>query len=110
MSNKNYLKDLFAYRHFLIRNHMANNMVGHIYMNFAKLLIEQQDGQFMNSQMTGYFVRLDEILSELTSDYAEWIWENLDMNEIAEIDPEDLQSDFERYCNGSVTIDFVEEE
>jgi len=109
MATKKYLNDLFAYRHFLIRNHLANNMVGHIYQNFARLLIDQEGGQIFNSQMTSYFTRLDEVISEMTSDDADWIWDYLDMEEVAEITPDELEADFEKYCNGRLKTNFSEE-
>jgi len=109
MAEKSYLNDMFAYKHFLMRNHMASNMVGHIYLNFAKLIIEQEGGRYMNSQMTSYFIRLDEIISDMTSDDSEWIWDCLDMEEIAEIRPEQLEADFETYCAGQLRINFVKD-
>jgi hypothetical protein len=90
----------FAYRAFLVCNTFANAMLGNgvLDQNFAKLLIDEENGATFNSQMTMYFDALDEQFSELYGNDPEWIWDFLEMEEVAEISPEQLEKDYFTYC------------
>lgn len=89
------MKDNFAYKYFLLLNHIANKMNNHIYLNFAKLIKQEQEGRYMNSQMTFFYYQADEIFSDIIGNDPDWIWDEIDMDEIAELDEEQLQSDYE---------------
>ena len=50
----------FYYRFFLICNDLANQMMGHVYQNFAELKVQESNGRYGNAQMTRYFDIADE--------------------------------------------------
>jgi len=104
------MKNSFWYRYFLICNQLANKVMGHEPQNFALLMIEEQGGRFMNKQMTCYFYAIDDYLSELMSNDSGTVFEELDMDELAELSMEQITQDFEEYCNGRLKIDFTKED
>ena len=66
-------------------------MMGHLPQNHAKLMVEEDNGRFGNAQMTQYYKKADTVISRLIGNYEGWIWDNLDMEEIAELSV-DVQS------------------
>lgn len=90
------MKDNFAYKYFLLINHLANKMNNHIYLNFALLIYEEDNGKYMNSQMTFFFYRADELFSDILANNSEWFWDELDIEEIAKIPPSQLESDYNK--------------
>lgn len=74
---------------------MANKMMNHAYQNFAKLIKEENEGRYMNSQMTFFYYQADEIFSEIIGNDPDWVWDELDMEEIAKIEASQLESDYE---------------
>ena len=60
-------------------------MMGHLPQNHAKLMVEEDNGRFGNAQMTQYYKKADTVISRLIGNYEGWIWDNLDMEEIADI-------------------------
>jgi hypothetical protein len=104
------MENTYEYRQFLIINHLANRMIGMTYLNFAKLIVEETNGRYMNSQMTNYFYHLDEVISELLCDETLIFFDALDEEELAEIEPEQLEKDFYEYCNGNIRFNYVTED
>jgi hypothetical protein len=47
-------------------------MVNVTFLNFAELIKSEEEGVFMNSQMTFYFHQLDDIFSELMGNDVRW--------------------------------------
>lgn len=92
------MKNSYEYRYFLFINYLANKTVGMIFLNFAELIKSQNEGRYMNSQMTSYFYALDEVFSELIQNDPEWIFNVLDLNELALITAEQLKDDYITYC------------
>lgn len=88
------MKDNFAYKYFLLLNHIANKMNNHIYLNFAELIKQENEGKYMNSQMTFFFYQADMIFSEILGNDPEWLWDNIDMEEVAKIDASKLEDDY----------------
>ena len=92
------MENTFEYRYFLLVNHLANKMVNMIPLNFAELIKSERDGRFMNSQMTFYFYQLDETLSGLMCNEPEWVFDFIDIEELAELSPKQLEDDYNSYC------------
>jgi hypothetical protein len=69
-----------------------------VYQNFAELLIEEEAGRLANKQMTRYFDTLDAVISTLMYNNAQWVFDQLPMEELAEIPAKQLEEDYERYC------------
>jgi hypothetical protein len=68
------------------------------FLNFAELIKSEKEGRFMNSQMTFYFYQLDEVFSELIGNDVCWVFEELSLDELAEISTEQLEDDYISYC------------
>lgn len=99
------MNDSYHYRHFLMCNRMANAMMNVQPQNFAKLIVEEHAGRFMNSQMTYYFYQADRILSELIGNDEGFMWDELDMDEIAAMPVEELEFDYNRFCSGRIQME-----
>lgn len=97
------------YRHFLICNTLANAMMGHLPQNHAKLMVEEDNGRFGNAQMTWYFKKADIVISNLIGYPEGWIWDELDMDEVAELSIEQIEEDYQNYCNEKLSIVKFEE-
>lgn len=92
------MKNSFEYRYFLFVNYLANKMVNMTFLNFAELIKSENEGRFMNSQMTFYFYQIDEVFSELMANDPTWVFDYLEIDELAEITAEQLQDDYNKYC------------
>jgi hypothetical protein len=92
------MKNSFEYRYFLLVNYLANKMVNMTFLNFAELIKSEDEGRFMNSQMTFYFYQIDEAFSELMMNDPSWVFDYLEIDELAEIPAEQLQEDYKKYC------------
>jgi hypothetical protein len=92
------MKNSFEYRYFLFVNYLANKMVNMTFLNFAELIKSENEGRFMNSQMTFYFYQIDEVFSELMMNDPTWVFDYLEIDELAEIPAEQLQDDYNQYC------------
>lgn len=92
------MKNSYEYRYFLFINYLANQMIGVEFQNFAELIKSQDQGRYMNSQMTSYFYKLDEVFSELIQNDPEWIFDFLDLDELAAISADTLEDDYISYC------------
>jgi hypothetical protein len=99
------MKNEFYYRFFLICNKLANDVLGFKFQNFAKLILEENNGRYGNTQMTKYFIQAEEFLSRLIGNDEGFMWDELEMEEIAKLTPEQLQEDFDNYCEGKMKID-----
>lgn len=96
----------FHYRHFLICNKMANDIMNVRPQNFAQLIVEEEEGgRFMNSQMTCYFHSVNRTLCDLIGNYEDFVWEELDMNEVAKLTPEELEEDYNNFCSGQIRFE-----
>jgi len=84
-------------------------MMGHLPQNHAKLMVEEDNGRFGNAQMTQYYKKADFVISRLVGNYEGWIWEEMDMEEIAELSIEQIEEDYENYCNERLSIIKCEE-
>jgi len=92
------MENTFSYRYFLLINHLSNRMVGMKYLNFAELIISEDNGKFMNSQMTCYFYALDEEFSNLLGNEPMLFLEDLGLDELSEIPPDKLKEDYFSFC------------
>ena len=92
------MKNTFEYRYFLLLNYLANKMVNVAFLNFAELIKSEGEGRFMNSQMTFYFYQLDESFSELMANDPDWVFDFIDIEELAEIPAKKLEDDYFKYC------------
>jgi hypothetical protein len=92
------MKNSFEYRYFLLVNYLANKMVNMTFLNFAELIKSENEGRFMNSQMTFYFYQIDEAFSELMFNDSGWVFDYLKIDELAEITTEQLEEDYNQYC------------
>jgi hypothetical protein len=92
------MKNTYEYRYFLFINYLANQMIGMEFQNFAELIKSENEGRYMNSQMTSNFYKLDEVFSELIQNDPEWVFDFLDLDELAEISPDTLEDDYIAYC------------
>ncbi len=80
-------------------------MMGHMPQNFAELIIEEENGRIANKQMTVFFYKIDMALSEIIGNCEGFMWEEIDMEEVAKIHIDELQSDYEQYVEGRISID-----
>ena len=103
------MENSYHYRHFLICNKLANRMNGHKDLNFAQLVVDEENGRFMNSQMTKYFYMADRTISELIGNDEWFMFEELDINEVAKLSVEEIEEDYFKYCNGVLKISSVQE-
>jgi hypothetical protein len=92
------MKNSFEYRYFLLVNYLANKMVNMTFLNFAELIKSENEGRFMNSQMTFYFYQIDDAFSELMMNDPSWVFDCLEIDELAEIPAEQLEDDYIQYC------------
>jgi hypothetical protein len=92
------MKNDFNYRYFLFLNYLSNRTIGMVFLNFAELIKSEREGRYMNSQMTSYFFMFDEVFSDLIGNDTLWIFDELDLNELAEIPAEQLKNDYITYC------------
>lgn len=98
------MKNTFWYRYFLVCNQLANKMMGHLPQNFALLIIEENLGRYGNEQMTQYFKLADEFLSDMMANDRMMMFEELDIDELAELSIEQIEQDFEQFCQGRLRI------
>ncbi len=84
-------------------------MMGHLPQNHAKLMVEEDNGRFGNAQMTQYFKKADVVISNLIGYPEGWIWDELDMDEVAELSIEQIEEDYNNYCNEKLSIIKFEE-
>ncbi len=92
------MENTFDYRYFLLINYLANKMVNVSFQNFAELIKSENEGRFMNSQMTFYFHQLDEVFSELMGNDVGWVFDDLSLDELSKISAEQLEDDYIQYC------------
>lgn len=105
------MENSYWYRYFLLCNHLANRMMCHQYQNFAELILDESKGRFMNSQMTFYFHQADVFFSELLNNNEGMMFDELSLEDLAEITPEQLLKDYDNYCNYKLNaLDFNEDE
>lgn len=79
------------------------------YQNFAKLLVEETvGGRWGNAQMTIHFRVADRTISELVGNDEGIMWDELEMTEVGLMTPEEIKFDYDRFCNGKLSIDFNE--
>lgn len=83
--------------------------MGHLPQNHAKLMVEEDNGRFGNAQMTQYFKKADVVISNLIGYPEGWIWDELDMDEVAELSIEQIEEDYNNYCNEKLSIIKFEE-
>jgi len=100
------MENSFWYRYFLVINELSNAVLGHKFQNFALLISEEDNGRFGNGQMTKFFKNLDTAYSELMSNDPYTVFEELDIEELAELTVEQLREDYARYCDGRLKFDF----
>ncbi len=98
------MKNTYHYRHFLVCNKMANDVMGHLPQNFAQLMVEENLGRYMNSQMTHYFKSINRTLSEILGNDEELMWEELDMDEVAELSIEQIEKDYNEYVDCKLSL------
>ncbi len=79
-------------------------MMGHQPQNFAELIIEEENGKWANKQMTRYFETADYSICELTGNDEGFMWDDLDMEEVAKLSAQELQIDYDKYCNNRLSI------
>lgn len=79
-------------------------MLGHLTQNFALLIIEENMGRYMNNQMTVYFKQADRSICDLIGNDEGFMWNELDMDEIAELSIEQIEEDYENYCCGKLVL------
>lgn len=105
-SKNDFISD--AYKYFLWLNNLSNTVLGVQYQNFAKLIEEENNGRYMNSQMTKYFHALDESIADAQSNDAMWFESFFDMSELALIPASELKEDYQEMIeNNLLTIKFL---
>lgn len=78
--------------------------MGHLPQNFALLMVEEGLGRYMNSQMTHYFKSINRTLSEILGNDEEMMWEELDMDELAELSIEQIDEDYKNYVDCKLSL------
>ncbi len=74
--------------------------------NFAKAILEEQNGVWANAQMTAYFWASDRVLCNITESDNATVFDNLEgeydisIEVLAEISDEELAKYFNDYCAG----------
>ena len=100
------IKNTFWFRHFLMCNELAkkiNTAKGWQVDNFAKTILESQNGMYANEQMNIYFEIADKFLCKLhCSDYDEVFNEleeqGLPIEKLAKLSADDIKYYFNKYC------------
>lgn len=96
------MENSFEYRIFLMCNNLANRILNLKYQNFAELIIEEQEqGRYANRQMTYIFDRCLNEIADIIANEHDFIWDVLDMKEVAKIPAETLLEDYSEYCLGN---------
>ena len=103
------MKNTEIYRYFLVCNKLANDILGMQPQNFAQLIVEENLGRFMNSQMTRIFNQVNYTLSEIIANDESILWEELDIDEVAEISVEQLEEDYNNYVLGNMRLTLTNE-
>ena len=98
------MENSYWYRYFLVCNQLANKILAHQPQNFALLIKDEDGGRFMNSQMTRFFYAIDEYFSELTCNDNLMVFDELGIDELAELSVEQIEEDFENYCNSKMEM------
>lgn len=96
------MKNSYWYRYFLVCNQLANKILGMQPQNFALLIFEEDGGRIGNAQMTKFFHAADEFFSELLSNDSGMLFSEMDIDELASLSVEQIQEDFEKYCDSKV--------
>ena len=92
------MKNTYDYRYFLFLNYLSNKTIGMVFLNFAELIKSEREGRYMNSQMTSYFFMFDAVFSDLMGNDEGWVFDELDIDELALIPAEKLEDDYFKYC------------
>lgn len=72
--------------------------------NFALLILEEDKGRFMNSQMTKFFHVADRCLCSMMANDEGFMWDELDIEELSQLTPEQLIEDYQKYCEGKMNF------
>lgn len=106
------IKNTFWFRHFLMCSRVANLMMqarGWKSDNFARLILESENGCFGNDQMTIYFEQADEFICELHCSEPNCVFDFLkedgvSQEDLANLTVSEIDKYYNEYCVG--TIDF----
>lgn len=83
---------------------MANDILGYKPLNFAKLILQQDAGQFMNSQMTSTFYKINKTLSEITASEETAMEDELDFEYISKLSITEIDNYYKEFCLERMTI------
>lgn len=106
------IKNSFWFRHFLMCNRLASLMVsarGWCVENFAKTIIESENGRFANNQMNVYFTMADRFLCELHQSEEDMMFDYLEdegitIEDLAKLSTEQLNNYYDQYCIGYINF------
>lgn len=105
------MKNNFANRWFLICSYIANEqMEGFIDLNFAKLIIDENNGRFGNNQMTSIFWSVSEALKTISTNVDFSFEEEIDnsgdfkIEEVSKLSTEQLSDYFYEYCEAKINF------
>ncbi len=104
------IKNSFWFRHFLMCSVLANKMMsyrGWHVDNFAKSIIESENGRFGNDQMNVYFWKADEFFCDLHSSDQDMVFENLaeeglEKEKLAKLSLNEINKYYDEYCAGKI--------
>ena len=99
------MKNTYWFRHYLICSKMANDVLGLKTLNFAKLLLQQENGQFANSQMTVTFNKISDVLCDITSSERNALDDELDFGYISQISDFEMKTYYNDFCLSKIVID-----
>ena len=102
------MKNTYWFRHYLICSKLTNAALGGLQdQNFAKLIQEEEDGVWGNTQMTKIFRNINDEFCDMTADDPSQVFEENDLEEIAKLSIEQLRKYESEYLR--ISIKFVEE-
>lgn len=103
------MENTYWFRWFLICSALANKVLGHQPQNFARLIIEEENGRYGNEQMTRYFNAINLQLCEIMANDETSMEDELDFEELAELSVGQIAKYYEEFCNGKLCLKILED-
>lgn len=101
------MENTYWFRYFLIINDIANNILQFEPQNFAKLIVDEGNGVYANSQMTNIFYRVNESLCKVFANEEDMIFEENDINELAKLTIEQLNEYYNKFVDSQIELKLI---
>ena len=113
MRSAGQIENCYWFRHFLVCNRIAQNSCksgGGIDANFALYILQEENGQIFNSQMSYYFWAADKTICEITESEENEVFEMLEeeneisLEDLSKLTGQTLFEYFENYIVGKLAL------